>query len=147
MATRRRYAPTEIDAALAVLAYYGGNSTRASQQTHIPADTLRNWRLYDHREKYERICADRSQELETLAITQSREIMLRAGQVEHRILDELDQDGLTPKERSELAGALQRTTTTKGINTDKMLTMTERPTQYVEHRDVPNARGRSNGRA
>lgn len=132
---RKRYSPTEVEAALAVLAYYGGNSSRASQETGIADDLLRKWRLYTHRETYERIVAERAPELEALAVTNSREVMIRAGMVEHRILDELDQDGLTPKERSELAGAFQRVATAKGIETDKMLTMTNRPTQISEHRE------------
>jgi hypothetical protein len=64
--------------------------------------------------------------------------MMRSGEAEHDLLTSLTAVASDPgqsKTASELAGALQKVTTSKGINTDKFFTHTGRPTQYVEHRD------------
>lgn len=141
--------PTEIDKGLTVLAFYGGNSERASQETGINASTLRRWRTDQHRERYLEICEREGPRLEALAAAQARELLIRAAHVEHDIIDRLhekpiDADtgeptGLSSKELSELAGALQRVTTSKGINTTKLLELTGRPTAIVEHRDPKQA--------
>lgn len=135
------YAPHEIDRALTTLAYYGGNTARAGQELGMSDSTLRLWRRETHRERYLEICEREAPKLEALAANQAREIIVRSAEVEHGILDRLtaqDED-TTSKELSELAGALQRLTTSKGINTTKLLELTGRPTQIVEHRDPKQA--------
>src|SRR4030095_12826465 len=127
--TRTEYAPHEIDKALTVLAYYGGNSARAGNELGISDATLRAWRSRDHRERYLEICEREAPKLEALAANQAREIIVRSAEAEHTILDRLatqDDDPPTTKELSELAGALQRLTTSKGINTTKLLELTGR---------------------
>jgi hypothetical protein len=143
--TRKRYSPTEIEAALTTLAFFGGNAARTSEETGIPEDTLRAWRLYDHRDLYLEIAGREGPRLEALAANQARELLIRSAHIEHDILDRLhekpvdpetgEQGSLTSKELSELAGALQRVTTSKGINVTKLLEITGRPTSIVEHRD------------
>jgi transposase len=129
--------PSELDRALTVLAYYGGNAARASKELGISERTLRDWRSDLHRERYLEIAEREGPRLEALAANQARELLIRAAHVEHGILDRLseqpvDENGqaleLTTKELSELAGALQRVTTSKGINTTKLLELTGRPT-------------------
>lgn len=132
---RREYAPTEIDQALTVVAYYGGNCARASEELGIPKQTLHDWRTADHRDRYREIAEREAPKLEAIAAQQAREVILRAADVEHNILDRLADDTLSTKELAEAAGALQRTTTAKGINTTKLLELTGRPTQIIEHRD------------
>lgn len=139
------YAPHEIDKALTTLAYYGGNSLRASAELGISDRTLRLWRADTHRDRYLEIAEREGPRLEALAANQARELILRSSTVEHRILDALEaatddeHEGLKPKDVTELAGALQRLTTSKGINTTKLLELTGRPTQVVEHRDPKQA--------
>lgn len=136
------YAPHEIDKALTTLAYYGGNSARAGKALGISDATLREWRTQKHRERYLEICEREAPKLEALAANQAREIIVRSAEVEHSILDRLaaqDDQEPTTKELSELAGALQRLSTSKGINTTKLLELTGRPTQIVEHRDPKQA--------
>jgi len=147
--TRKRYSPTETREALTVLAFYGGNAARASHETGIPAMTLKDWRNQDHRELYLEIAEREGPKLEALAAAQARELLIRAAHVEHDIIDRLhekpidaetgEETSLTSKELSELAGALQRVTTSKGINTTKLLELTGRPTAIVEHRDPKQA--------
>lgn len=134
--------PTEIDKALTVLAYYGGNSARASAETGIAASTLRDWRTTVHRDRYLEITEREGPRLEALAANQARELVIRSADIEHAIIDRLaaqDDEAPTTKELTELAGALQRITTSKGINTTKLLELTGRPTQVVEHRDPKQA--------
>jgi transposase-like protein len=136
MAKRRRYSPTEIDAALATLAATG-SSFEASQRTGINPHTLRHWKTLHH-DRYTQIAEREAPKLEAIAAQQAREIMVRAGETEHTLLDTLNKrinDDAPTKELSELAGTLQRVTTSKGINGTKLLELTGRPTQIVEHRE------------
>jgi hypothetical protein len=130
---RREYSPTEIDKALTVLAFYGGNAARASVDTNIPTATLKLWRSAKHRDRYYELAEREGPKLEAIGASNAREIVLRAAHAEHKILDSLDSDELTSKQMSELAGALQRISTSKGINTTKLLELTGRPTQVVQH--------------
>jgi hypothetical protein len=131
--------PAEIDRALTVLAYYGGNAARASQEIGMSESTLKLWRRETHRDRYLAIAEREAPRLEALAAHQARELILRAGDAEHSLIDRLNDrladDESSSKELSELAGTLQRVTTSKGINGTKLLELTGRPTQIVEHRD------------
>jgi transposase-like protein len=135
----------EIDKALTVLAYYGGNSARAGQELGIASSTLRDWRREIHRDRYAEIIEREGPKLEAMAVQQARETIVRSGEIEHSILDLLhaatdeDHEALKPKDIVELAGALQRITTSKGINTDKLMTWTGRPQGIIEHRDPKQA--------
>lgn len=136
MARRHVASPIEVDEALRVLVYHGGNTVRASKQLGIPDATLRDWRLATHRDRYREIFEREAPKLESIAAQQATELILRSADTEHAIHDRLSElDNLSTKELSELAGALQRVTTSKGINTTKLLELTGRPTQIVEHRD------------
>ena len=135
---RKRYAPSEIQAALTALAFFGGNSIRASQQTGIDASTLRHWKITDHRELYREIQEREGPKLEAIAADQALEVILRSSEVEHSLLDALATVAHDPeqsKTASEIAGALQRTVTARGISTTKRLELTGRPTSIIEHRD------------
>jgi transposase-like protein len=136
---RSEYTPTEIETALRVVAFYGGNTERASREIGINARTLRVWRGDAHRDRYQEIVAQEGPKLEAIAADQAREAILRSSDVEHRIFDLLDaatdpeHEAFKPKDITDLAGALQRITTSKGINTTKLLELTGRPTQVVQH--------------
>jgi transposase-like protein len=142
---RRLYSPLEIQAALTTLAFFGGNTTRTAVETGIAQQTLHDWRSKDHRDLYLEIQEREAPKLEAIAAGQAREVILRVAETEHRILDRLAADETDPetgevtppsaKTLSELAGALQRVTTAKGINTTKLLELTGRPTSIVEHRE------------
>jgi transposase-like protein len=135
-ARRRRYSPTEIDTALAILAR-SGSSLEASTLTGISASTLRDWKS-EHADRYLAIQEREAPKLEAIAANTAREIMIRAGETEHALLDTLNQrirDDAPTKELSELAGTLQRVTTSKGINGTKLLELTGRPTSIIEHRE------------
>lgn len=135
--------PVEIDNALTVLAYHGGNASRAAAALGMSDRTLRLWRSDTHRDRYLEIAEREGPRLEQIAAHQARELILRAADAEHGLLDRLSaalENGETPsKELSELAGTLQRLTTSKGINGTKLLELTGRPTQIVEHRDPKQA--------
>jgi hypothetical protein len=136
---RREYTPVEIDKALLVLAGCGGNSWRASEITGVPSTTLRDWRVNEHRDRYLKLADQERPRLEQLAVEDAIGAMMLAGEIEREIgnqlLERLGDEQTKPKEIAELAGALQRSTTSKGINGTKLLELTGRPTQVVEHRD------------
>lgn len=131
--------PTDIDRALTTLAYYGGNSARAAEELGMNERTLRKWRLETHRDRYLEIAEREAPRIEAMAAQQARELVVRASETEHTLIDRLNDrlasDETTSKELSELAGTLQRVTTSKGINGTKLLELTGRPTSIVEHRD------------
>jgi hypothetical protein len=136
--TRRVYAPSEIQAALTTLAFFGGNSLRTQERTGISASTLRLWRTTEHRDLYREIQEREAPKLEAIAADQALEVILRSSEVEHSLLDALASVAHDPeqsKTASEIAGALQRTVTSRGISTTKRLELTGRPTSIVEHRD------------
>ena len=141
---RHTYTPTEVKAHLTTLAFFGGNSIKTSEATGVDHSTLRLWRNQTHRDLYLEIQEREAPKLEAIAAGHAREVILRVADAEHRILDrlaanEIDGNGeeVAPsaKTLSELAGALQRVTTAKGINTTKLLELTGRPTSIVEHRE------------
>ncbi len=133
------FTPAQIDQALTTLAYYGGNSARAAEELGMSSSTLRQWRLYKHRDRYLEIAEREAPRIEAMAAQQARELVIRASETEHTLIDRLNtrlaDDETTSKELSELAGTLQRVTTSKGINGTKLLELTGRPTSIVEHRD------------
>jgi hypothetical protein len=134
--------PAEIDRALTVLAYYGGNTARTGRELGMSRATLHLWKTDSHRDRYLEIAEREGPRIEAQAAAQARELIIRSADVEHTILDRLaGEDDVEPttKELSELAGALQRVTTSKGINTTKLLELTGRPTAIVEHRDPKQA--------
>jgi hypothetical protein len=139
------YSPAEVDEALIVLAYHGGNAIRTSTQTGIPAMTLRDWRNHVHRDRYLEIAERERPKLEAIAVDQALNSIIRSGEIEGKVLDLLDaatseeHEALKPKDIVELTGALQRVTTSKGINTDKLMTWTGRPKEIIEHRDPKQA--------
>jgi hypothetical protein len=136
--TRRTYTPTEVKAALTTLAFFGGNTAKASTETGIAQQTLHDWRAKEHRDLYREIQEREGPKLEAIAADQALEVILRSSDVEHSLLDALSQVAHDPeqsKTASELAGALQRTVTSRGISTTKRLELTGRPTSIVEHRD------------
>lgn len=158
------YTPTEIDAALTTLVYFGGNAARASEASGVPKSTLQYWKSGPHRDRYQELAEKEGPKLEQLAAQQARETILRAGDIEAQIFDVLharlnEEEAPEPqredftsdhlfdlaterwlkrgssKELSELAGTVQRISTAKGINGTKLLELTGRPTSIVEHRE------------
>jgi transposase-like protein len=163
-AKRREFSPGEIDQALIVLAYHGGNSLRAADECGIPASTLRQWRNELHRDRYLELVEREAPKIEALAAQQAREAMIRAGQTEARVYDLIDEriddaqraepeaddftsealyeaaykawlDRGNTKTLSELAGTAQRIATAKGINGTKVLELTGRPTTIIGYED------------
>lgn len=151
-----KYTPTEVDKALTVLAYCGGNGRRAERICGVPQATLYLWRSETHRDRYQEIQERERPKLEQLAVDGAVAQILRADESTLRIYDRIDEgldgremeiegdDGQTrtvtvhasAKELAELAGAAQRLTTAKGINGTKLLELTGRPTQITEHRSA-----------
>lgn len=135
-----KYSPQQVDEALIALAYTGGNGRKASQITGIPQATLYEWRTDTHRERYMEIAERERPKLEQLAVGGAVAQIIRAddagNSMHDRLAELLENPDASPKEIAELAGAIQRIQTAKGINGTKLLEFTGRPTQIHEHRDA-----------
>lgn len=134
----RDYTPEQVITALSALALHGGNAQAAhdllqEQWEDVPGkDTITLW-ARKHPNRYAHIQAELAPKLELAAVDNLRASITYAGQVEHKLLTRLhDEAEAIPTK--EIAGALRNVTTSKGINTDKLLALTGRPSTIIEHR-------------
>lgn len=135
-----KYTEADIDQALLALALSGGSSAVASkrlkeQGAEIPEKTLRNWRENQYPKRYAHLQQKYGAELEELAVRGIRSNLLLADQLERDMLEDFagSYKSLDAKDK---AGAIRNIATTKAINADKLLQLTGRPTQTIEHRNA-----------
>lgn len=139
----RSYDDAEVERGLLVLALSGGNAAEAARTLaaldpplKVSPSTLQNWKV-KHGKRYAEIAAERVAELETIVLQQVREAIVQAGalqgQVLARLLARVEADELDTKD---LANVLKSAGVTLGINVEKMLLLTNRPTVIAEKRDV-----------
>ena len=140
----------EIDRALLILAYSGGNTwhahdwmTKANEELvekgeeplRIPSQvTLTKWKK-TKLERYVQLQTDHGADIEAIAVTQARDTAIRAGSLEARLLEKIEEhiDEIAPKD---LAATLQRISITRGVSVDKLLLLTDRPTSITDKRDL-----------
>lgn len=127
-------APQEtIDRALFTLARYGDNAARAARELEMPERTLQDWRNI-HRERYDQIRNERILEVEQGLVDDFRNNAILSAQL-HRAATlqalEQAQDGRL----KDPAKAAQNASIAAGVATDKLLVLTDRPSQITEHRD------------
>lgn len=125
---------TRMQRGFVALALAGDNSLRASEACGVPASTLREWRQ-DHRAEYDRVRAELVPQLERLVVSEAYARVIELGELEAKVAAALAiaiDEGKIPQR--DLPGALRNITTSKAINVDKILALSGRPTQVIEHR-------------
>jgi hypothetical protein len=132
--TAQPHSQETIETALRSLANVGGSVRRAAKITGVPERTLRSWKNELYRDRYEQHASEVAQLIEDGAIVELRERITRASELEDRLLDELERK-LRKGEVRDPAAAAQRLAVIKGINVDKLLKLTGRPTVVHEHRN------------
>lgn len=137
---RRYFTPEEVDAGLMMLAFCGGNSGEASRRLkeqgyNLSDRVLRKFRSTTYPERYAELHRTRAQEIEDVIVTKMRETALQAADVQQRALEKTVEQ-LDNGELRDASTAARNAAVVQGIATDKLLTLTGRPTTVVEHRDA-----------
>lgn len=141
--SRRDIPPEDLERGLLALAISGGNGDEAARHLalleppiKVAPSTLQRWKI-KHAKRYSEIQAERAPIIEAIVLEQIREAILQAGKLQSRVLEKLllavEDGSLEPKD---LAGILKSAGVSLGINVEKMLLMTNRPTVIAEKRDV-----------
>jgi hypothetical protein len=122
---------------LLALALGGGSLRRAAAMSGISENTLKEWRGR-FREEYERVCRDVAPRLEAIVVNECYARVIALGELETLAMEKLEA-ALANNEipARDLPGALRNITTSKAINVDKILALSGRPTQVIEHRSMP----------
>lgn len=136
----RKWTAEEVDTALLCLAVHGGRSQKAQDELagrgiEVSQQTLCEWKLHNYPERYRYIQEHHAHQLEDVLVQNQREVAVSATAA---ALDAIDRvhDTISLVEPKDLPKAAQALQTTAGIATDKVLTLTGRPTQVTEHRSA-----------
>lgn len=117
--------PEQVTTALMALVANAGNVAKTCRDLgdDAPAQaTLRKWSQDTHAEQYRRLEKDYGEQLEQMAVAQARQMVVKAGEIEAQLLDEM---GGMPREMK--PQALRAVADSKAKNIDKMLALTGRP--------------------
>lgn len=138
--TRGTYAPEEIERGLMEVALCGGNARRASRELEekglkIPRTTLQKWSQSQHVERYAELRREVMPRIHDRMARESEDLAIEYGEAERKTLERYLQVVPVLKP-AEAAGAARNMATSRGIATDKALTLRGQPTQITEHRSV-----------
>lgn len=126
--------PQDVINALSTVVACHGSINKAAEVTGITAATLSRWKAAYPR-RYAALHDTVSRELEEDGIRYGREMILKLHEAEELALEKTV-DALKEGNVRDPAGTLQRLATTRGITTDKLMTLTGRPTSITENRSV-----------
>ena len=134
----RSYTAEQVDRALLVLAINGGNSVKAeaalkAQGQEVPARTLIDWKTDLYPRRYLYIQQNHGRELEDVLVAQQRELALSASLKALEGIQGIDLDRIDMRDKAKTVQALQ---TSAAIATDKVLTLTGRPTNVTVTADA-----------
>lgn len=138
-----RHSEDDIERALLMLTLCGGVCAEASRRLamlepplKVVPSTLSDWKA-KYRERYADIQAERAPLIEGIVLQQVRDAIIGAGNVQAVVLEELlKRLALGEVDTKDLTAILKAAGVTLGINVEKMLLLTNRPTQITEKRDV-----------
>lgn len=130
---QRRYTPEDKRAGLITL-LATGSATVASEQTGIPKSTLESWRENDV-ELWSKLSHEHGAQVDQAIAAQMRETVVTLGNIERKLTNRLweNADKLDVRD---IPNALKNVTASKAQNTDKLLLLTGRATDRVEHVDA-----------
>lgn len=135
--------PETLELALLALAVSGGNAADALRHlsmleppVKVHEATLRQWKT-KYAQRYSEIVQDRAPLIESIVLEKIRETIVQAGTAQTRALEKilvkLESDDLDAKD---LVSILKGSGVSLGINVEKLLLFTNRPTAITEKRDV-----------
>lgn len=131
--------PADVIRGLSVLASCHGSAVKATKVLQERGEEIDNETLTAWRRRYPIRYADLhdkiSRDLEEAGIRHGRESILKLHEAEDLALEKTV-EALKENKVRDPAGTLQRLATTRGITTDKLMTLTGRPTQITENRSV-----------
>jgi hypothetical protein len=136
----RHYSDREkIDQALLALVVTGGNASAAHTQLeaagiNVPRRTLQDWRTR-HAQRYQQLQDQYGPQLEQQIVRNTRERISALDALEGDVIQKLHED-LDSLEAKDKANALKSITTSKAINVDKLLTLTNRPSVIVSNQSA-----------
>lgn len=130
----KRYTPEEKRAGLIAL-LVTGSPTEAAKQTGIAGGTLAYWRDTSETELYSRLSREHSQVIDEQITAQVRDSVVQLGQIERKLTDKLlaDVDSLDTRD---IPNAIKNVVAARSQSTDKLLLLTGRATERVEHLDA-----------
>jgi transposase-like protein len=130
----RRYTPEDKRTGL-IAVLVTGSATHAAEQTGIPRTTLESWRDNSETELFAQLSREYGPLIEQVITAQTRESVVRLGQAERQLTDRLleNLDRLDPRD---VPNAIKNIVAAKSQNTDKLMLLTGRATERVEHVDA-----------
>lgn len=140
--TERGYTEQEIVRGLNALIAFGGSPTAASKalreafDLEVPVSTLRKWRDATHAERYSKLQADHSAQIEEAMVRDTRDLARAAGLAERLAVEKVIEELESGNSRLDPSQAAVNMSKVKQSNIDKMLALTGRPHQIVENRNA-----------
>lgn len=128
-----QFPPEVVTAVLTDLVAAGGVAKRIEKKWEgtVTYQTICQWKRETHFAQYREIEERYGRELEELLVVQARANAMRAGEIEAELIEKM----LTVEGR-DAPQALRAITDAKTKNVDKMLSLTGRPSQITESRDM-----------
>ncbi len=134
------YSPEEVERGLMEVALCGGNTRRAHRALkerglQISRSTLLKWATERHVDRYDELRREVIPKVHDRMARESEDLAIEYGEAERKTLERYLQV-LPELKPAEAAGAARNMATSRGIATDKALTLRGQPTQITEHRSV-----------
>lgn len=127
MARSSSYPLESVERGLVAVVFASGNTSEANRRTGIPRQTLDRWKAL-HADRYQELRVKYRHEIEERVVQDARDLLVEISRAEHLAVRR-SRERLEKDEDSQPATTLQRLSTSKGINTDKLLLLEGRPTQ------------------
>jgi hypothetical protein len=129
----KSYSAEQVAEGLAVLAAHAGNAKTAEREVGVPQSTLRSWRERFPK-RYEEAANKIARQVEQVIARQAREVASRASDVELLGLQRAHERLVADTDKQPAVTAY-RASILKGINVDKSLLISGKPTQIVASLD------------
>jgi len=136
----KSYSQEEITRGLIAMVAWAGKATDAQRSLEeegltVPTSTLRSWIQTTHQEEYEMLRSKYAAKMEGVLVSTYRELALRSSMAQRKAVELAEQrlDRGQDTDPARTAAALSKVSTSA---TDKMLSLTGRPTQITESRGM-----------
>lgn len=139
-APAKRYTAEEITQGLMAMIGWAGSAadahkSLAAEGLEIPTSTLRKWVKETHRDQYEELRGKYAAQMEELLVKNYREMALRASAVQMKAVEAAEKMLDTGQDRDPARTAASLSKVSQ-VSTDKLMSLTGRPTVITETRGV-----------